>query len=84
MTFRTDATIDQVGPGRRLQWRAAARQASCRVIEVVEGRLLEPLLPLGPLVAWLLHCQTAGDLRRLEHLLDTAATSGPTQEGTAI
>ena len=36
--------------------------ASCRFTEVVEGRLLESLLPLGQLMAWLLHCQTACDL----------------------
>jgi hypothetical protein len=51
MSFRTDAAIDQVEPGRRLQWRAHDRQkqlegsrlveptgpASCRFTEVVEG-----------------------------------------------
>jgi polyketide cyclase/dehydrase/lipid transport protein len=29
MTFRTDATIDRVEPGRRLQWLAHDRQSSC-------------------------------------------------------
>jgi uncharacterized membrane protein len=28
MTFRTDATIDRVEPGRRLQWRAHDRQSA--------------------------------------------------------
>ena len=34
-------------------------------------------------VAWLLQRQTAANLRRLNHLREAPATSGPTQEGTA-
>jgi hypothetical protein len=43
--------------------------ASCRFTEVVEGRLLGLLWPLGPLAVWLLQRQTAADLRRLHLLL---------------
>lgn len=64
MTFRTDATIDQVEAGRLLQWRAHDRQkrlqgsrlveatgpGTSRFTEVVEGHLLGPLRPLEPLV----------------------------------
>ena len=60
---------------------APTGSASCRFTEVVEGRLLGLLWPLGPLVAWLLQRQTAADLRRLNQLLEAPATSGPTQEG---
>ena len=59
---------------------APTGSASCRFTEVVEGRLLGLLWPLGPLVAWLLQRQTAADLRRLNQLLEAPATSGPTQE----
>ncbi|HET7518520.1 MAG TPA: SRPBCC family protein [Actinomycetes bacterium] len=96
-TFRTDATIDRVETGHRLQWRAADRQkqlhgsrlveptgpASSRFTEVVEGHLLGPVRPLEPLVAWLLRRQAAADLRRLKQLLEQPTTSGPTQDGTA-
>jgi hypothetical protein len=85
MSFRTDAIIAWVEAGRLLAWRAHDRQkqlqgsrlveptgpASSRFTEVVEGRLLGPSRPLGPLVAWLLQRQTAGDLRRLKNLLET-------------
>jgi hypothetical protein len=78
MTFRTDATIDRVEPGRLLEWRAHDRQkqlqgsrlvaptgtASCRFTEVVEGRLLGPLRPLGPLVAWGCSAGSAGIPRK--------------------
>ncbi len=78
MTFRTDATIHRVEPGHLLEWRAHDRQkqlqgsrlveptgpATSRFTEVVEGRLLGPLRPLGPLVAWLLQRLTTADLRR--------------------
>jgi uncharacterized membrane protein len=84
MTFRTDATIDRVEAGRLLEWRAHDRQkrlhgsrlveptgpASCRVTEVVEGRLLGLLRPLEPLVAWLLQRQATADLRRLKQTLE--------------
>ena len=94
MTFRTDATIDRVEPGRRLQWCAHDRQkhlegsrlvestgsASCRFIEVVEGRLLGPSRLLEPLVAWLLRRQAAADLGRLKHLLETSTVSGSAPE----
>ena len=83
LTFRTDATIERVEPGRRLQWHAHDRQkqlhgsrlveptspASCRFIEAVEGRLLGPSRPLEPLVARLLQRQATADLARLKHLL---------------
>jgi hypothetical protein len=96
-TFRTDATIDRVEPGRRLQWRAHDRQkrlegsrlveptgpGSCRFTEVVEGRLLGPLRPLEPLVAWLLRWEATGDLGRLKHLLQTSAVSGSAPEEPA-
>jgi hypothetical protein len=86
MTFRTDATIDQVQPGRRLHWHAHDRQkrlkgsrlvdrtgpGSCRFTEVVEGRLLGPSHLLEPLVAWLLQRQATADLGRLKHLLETS------------
>jgi uncharacterized membrane protein len=85
MTFRTDAIIDRVEAGRLLQWRAHDRRkqlqgsrlveptgpASSRFTEVVEGSLLGPSRPLGPLVAWLLQRQATTDLRRLKHLLET-------------
>jgi hypothetical protein len=32
LTFRTDATIDRVEPGRRLQWHAHDRQSSCTAL----------------------------------------------------
>jgi uncharacterized membrane protein len=93
-TFRTDATIDRVEPGRRLQWRAHDRQkrlegsrlveptgaASCRFTEVVEGRLLGLLRPLEPVVAWLLQRQATTDLGRLKHLLETSTVSGSAPE----
>jgi hypothetical protein len=85
-TFRTDAIIDRVEPGRRLQWRARDRQkqlhgsrlveptspGSCRFTEVVAGHLLGLLRPLEPLVAWLLRRQATADLGRLKHLLETS------------
>jgi uncharacterized membrane protein len=85
LTFRTDATIDQVEAGRLLKWRAHDRQkqlqgsrmveptgpTSCRFTEVVEGGLLGLSRPLGPLMAWLLQRQTTTDLRRLKNLLET-------------
>jgi uncharacterized membrane protein len=85
MTFRTDARIDRVEAGRVLAWRAHDQQkqlqgsrlveptgpASSRFTEVVEGRLLGPSRPLGPLVAWLLQRQATADLRRLKNLLET-------------
>src|SRR5512133_3172833 len=98
MTFRAHASIDQVEPGRagssgepptgkeELQGSRLVEPtgpASCRFTEVVESRLLGLLWPLDPLVAWLLQRQTAADLRRLNHLLEAPATSGPTEEGTA-
>ena len=98
MTFRTDAIINQIEPGRRLQWRAHDRQkrlegsrlveptspASCRFTEVVEGRLLGPSRLLEPLVAWLLQRQTTSDLGRLKHLLETSTVSGSTPEEPTI
>jgi hypothetical protein len=97
MIFRTDATIDRVEPGRLLAWRAHDRQkqlqgsrlveptgpGTSRFTEVVEGRLLGPLRPLGPLVAWLLQQQTTADLRRLKHLLEAPVTRGSAPEETA-
>jgi hypothetical protein len=97
MTSRTDATIDRVEPGRRLEWRAHDRQkqlhgsrlveptgpASCWFTEVVEGRLLGLARPLEPLVAWLLQRQATADLRRLKHLLEAPSVSGSAPEGTA-
>jgi uncharacterized membrane protein len=97
MTFRTDATIDRVEPGRLLAWRAHDRQkqlqgsrlveptgpGTSRFTEVVEGRLLGPLRPLGPLVAWLLQLQTTADLRRLKHLLEAPVIRGSAPEETA-
>jgi hypothetical protein len=96
MTFRTDATIDQVEAGRLLQWRAHDRQkrlqgsrlveatgpGTSRFTEVVEGHLLGPLRPLEPLVAWLLRQQTSADLRRLKQLLEapTRSKSAPEEE----
>jgi uncharacterized protein YndB with AHSA1/START domain len=94
MTFRTDATIDRVEPGRRLWWRAHDRQkqlhgsrlvepsgpASCRFTEVVEGRLLGPSRVLEPLVAWLLQRQATADLGRLKHLLEASTVSGQAPE----
>ena len=91
MSFRTDATINRVESGRLLQWQARDRQkqlrgsrlveptgpASCRFNEAVEGRLLGPLQPLGPLVAWLLRRRATTDLGRLKHLLETSTVSGP-------
>jgi hypothetical protein len=50
---------------------------------VVEIRLLGLLRPLEPLVAWLLHPQAIADLRRLKHLLETPASSGPAPQETA-
>jgi uncharacterized membrane protein len=97
LTFRTDATIDQVEAGRLLQWRAHDRQkqlhgsrlveptgpASSRFTEVVEGHLLGLSRPLGPLVAWLLQRQTTADLRRLKHLLETQPFSRSVPEEPA-
>jgi uncharacterized membrane protein len=94
LSFRTDATVDRVEPGRRLQWRAHDRQkqlegsrlveptspASCRFTEVVEGRLLGPSRALEPLVAWLLQRQATADLGRLKHLLETSTVTGSTPE----
>jgi hypothetical protein len=57
--------------------------ASCRFTEVVEGCLLGPLRPLGPLVAWLLRRRTTVDLGRLKHVLEAPATSRPAPEGPA-
>ena len=53
---------------------------SCRFTEVVEGRLLGPLQPLGPLVAWLLRRQATADLGRLKGLLEGSTVSGPAPE----
>jgi hypothetical protein len=97
MTFRTDATIDRVEPGRRLAWRAHDRQkqllcsrlveptgpASCRFTEVVEGRLLGLVRPLEPMIAWLLQRQATADLRRLKQLLEAPSFSGSAPEETA-
>jgi uncharacterized membrane protein len=97
LTFRTDATIDRVEPGRRLQWRAHDRQkrlegsrlvepsgpASYRFTEVVEGRLLGPSRVLEPVVAWLLQQQTTADLGRLKQLLETSTVSGSAPEEPA-
>jgi hypothetical protein len=96
MTFRTDATIDQVEPGHRLRWRAHDRQkhlegsrlveaigpASCRFTEVVEGRLLGPSRVLEPLVACLLQRQATTDLGRLKQL-ETSTVSGSAPEEPA-
>ena len=97
LSFRTDATIYRVQAGRLLQWRAQDRQKqlqgarlveptgqhTCRFTEVVEGRLLGLLRPLGPLVAWLLRRQATADMRRLKQILEMPATSGAAQEETA-
>ena len=96
-TFRTDASIDRVEPGRLLDWHAHDRQkqlrgarlveptgqGTCRFTEVVEVRLLGLLRLLEPLVAWLLHRQATADLRRLKHRLETPPLSRPTPEETA-
>jgi hypothetical protein len=63
--------VESTGPG------------SCRFTEVVEGRLLGPLQPLGPLVAWLLRRQATADLGRLKHLLETSMVSGSAAEEPA-
>jgi uncharacterized membrane protein len=98
MTFITDATIDRVEPGRRLQWRAHDRQkqlhgsrlveptgpASCRFTEVVEGRLLGPSRALEPVVAWLLQRQATADLDRLKHLLGTSTVRGSAPEEPTV
>jgi Polyketide cyclase / dehydrase and lipid transport len=97
LSFRTDATIDRVEPGRRLQWCAHDRQkrlegsrlvepigpASCRFTEVVDGHLLGLLRPLEPLVAWLLQRQATTDLGRLKQLLETSTVSGSAPEEPA-
>jgi uncharacterized membrane protein len=97
LTFRTDASIDQVEAGRLLTWHAHDRQkhlrgarlveptgqGSCRFTKVVEVRLLGLLRPLDPLVAWLLHQQATADLRRLKHLLETPPLSRSAPEETA-
>ena len=57
--------------------------ASCRFNEVVEGRLLGPLQPLGPLVAWLLRRRATADLGRLKHLLEISTVSGSAPEEPA-
>lgn len=98
MTFRTDATIDRVEAGRRLEWRACdwqkrlqgirlvegTRPGTSRFTEVVEGRLLGVLRPLEPLVAWRLQRQATADLRRLKQLLEapTLSESAPEQPAT--
>jgi uncharacterized membrane protein len=96
ITFRTDATIDRIEPGRLLQWRAYDRQkqlqgsrlveptgpASSRFTEVVEGRLLGLLRPLEPLVTWLLNQQATADMRRLKQLLEAPTLSGSAPEET--
>jgi hypothetical protein len=51
--------------------------------EVVDIRLVGPLRPLGPLVAWLLQRRAAADLRRLKRILEAPAGGGPPQEATA-
>jgi hypothetical protein len=63
--------VEATGPG------------SCRFTEVVEGRLLGPLQPLGPLVAWLLQRQATADLGRLKQLLETSTVSGSAPEEPA-
>jgi uncharacterized membrane protein len=97
LSFRTDAGIDRVEAGRLLTWHAHDRQkqlrgsrlveptgqGSCRFTEVVEIRLLGLLRPLEPLVARLLQRQATADLRRLKHLLETPASSGPAPQETA-
>ncbi len=97
MSFRTDAAIDQVKPGRRLQWRAYDRpkqlegsrlveptgSASCRFTEVVGGCLVGPLRPLEPMVSWLLQRQATADIRRLKHLLEAPTPTGSAPEDTA-
>jgi uncharacterized membrane protein len=97
LRFHTDATIDRVEAGRRLQWHAHDRQkqlqgsrlveptgpGTARFAEAVEGRLLVPLQPLEPLVAWLLQRQTTADLRRLKHLLEAPVISGSAPEEPA-
>jgi hypothetical protein len=89
--------IHCVQAGRLLEWPAHDRHKQlqgsrlvapagwmgCRVIEVVEGRLLDMLWPLGPLVAWLVRRQRRPDLRRLHLLLEAPTTSGPTLGETA-
>jgi hypothetical protein len=50
---------------------------------VVEGRLLGPLQPLGPLVAWLLRRRATADLGRLKHLLEISTVSGSAPEEPA-
>ena len=95
MTFRSDATSTVSRPGAcwsgqpttgssscGLSAGGAGRPDSCRYTRVVEGRLLDMLWPLGPLVAWLLRRQCRPDLRRLHFLLQAPTTSGPTSEGT--
>ena len=98
MTFRTDATIDRVEPGRRLHWRTHDRQkqlhgsrlvepsgpASCRFTEVVEGRLLGPSRVLEPGVAGGHQRQATADLGCLKHLLETSTVSGSAPEEPTI
>jgi hypothetical protein len=56
---------------------------TCRFTEVVQVRLLGLLRPLEPLVARLLQRQATADLRRLNHLLETAPLSRSKPEETA-
>jgi uncharacterized membrane protein len=96
MTFRTDAIIDRVEPGRRLQWRAADRQkqlqgsrqveptgpTSCQFTEMVEGHLVGFLRALEPLVTRLLQRQATADLRRVKHLMEAQPSANGKERRT--
>jgi Polyketide cyclase / dehydrase and lipid transport len=96
-TFRTAANHPsgrRRGPARVASARAAEGPAGvapggadgpggARFTEVVDIRLVGPLRPLGPLVAWLLQRRAAADLRRLKRILEAPAGGGPPQEATA-
>jgi uncharacterized protein YndB with AHSA1/START domain len=85
-TFLTDATIDQVEPGRRFRWRSADRQkhlegsrqveptarGGTRVTSAVDVELLGPWRLLQPLVVWSFRRRTGTDLERLKHTLESS------------
>jgi uncharacterized protein YndB with AHSA1/START domain len=85
-TFMTDATIDEVEPGRRFRWRSADHQkrlegsrqveptirGGAKVTSAVEVHLLGPWRLLQPLVVWSFRRRTGTDLNRLKHTLESS------------